>query len=536
LIQNFKAFKTEEVIDFEGKNAIIYGSNGSGKSSLHYALHVFLQSSTPGKDFARYFLPYNEHGGDESLLNIYADPVALPYKLELQVKNTGGDILKYQIKQVPDAGTLPSTSQEIVLADFASDFISSRLLVNFYNFRNSQSANIWFLFEKEVLAYWQDDTLGKTLSQIKADIELEFKDLADVRERNADTGQNERKHSRISTEYKAIIDKVIAFNKKFTEIYMELLPRVNEILNEFLPNENIEVDIKYWNPWDSDITYEWLWNKPELLLSIKVNGKKVPKIHTFLNEARLTALALAVRLAMFDKKFKGTGEGDVLKILVLDDLLISFDMNFRMKLIDFIFRHHIKPEGTLFGYQIIILTHEKGLFEVLKNTLAKDVTKWKWLEFFENNTYPINNPSDYNNPIIIEDKDLLAIAAEYLTGVVKTVVKKEIIVREKSYELCALFLRKKVEQILKRFYDPEMENIFRLKILETLERGLGAVDKEISQKMKTAFEKLFDKPIVLSRLAELKTKNIDIPGDASAAARKEIGDTNTFKNSLLTYL
>ena len=59
-----------------------------------------------------------------------------------------------------------------------------------------------------------------------------------------------------------------------------------------------------------------------------------------------------------------------------------------------------------------------------------------------------------------------------------------------------MFLRKKVEQILKRYYDPEMENIFKLKILETLERGLGSVEKEMSQKMKNAFERLFDKPIL----------------------------------------
>ena len=34
-IQNFKAFKEAISLDIDGKNALIYGNNGSGKSSLY---------------------------------------------------------------------------------------------------------------------------------------------------------------------------------------------------------------------------------------------------------------------------------------------------------------------------------------------------------------------------------------------------------------------------------------------------------------------------------------------------------------------
>ena len=105
-----------------------------------------------------------------------------------------------------------------------------------------------------------------------------------------------------------------------------------------------------------------------------------------MNEARLTALALAIRLAMFERRFKGTEIGDVLKVLVLDDLLISLDMSFRMKLVKY-----LQSADSLKGYQIIFLTHEKGLFDILQQTLAEDESKWKWLEFFETNSYPITN-------------------------------------------------------------------------------------------------------------------------------------------------
>ena len=203
-----------------------------------------------------------------------------------------------------------------------------------------------------------------------------------------------------------------------------------------------------------------------------------------------------------------------------------------MRLIDLV---SPAPTGSFFGYQIFILTHDKSLFDVLKNTLAKDVTKWKWFEFFDNNTYPIAAAADYKNPIIIEDKDFLVIANEYLTGVEKIVEKKRVVVREKNYELCALFLRKKTEQILKLYYDPEMEQIFRLKILETLVRGLGAVEKEWNQKMKQSFERLFDKEIDPTKLAELKALNLTAPTGIPDEPKKT-SEANAFKNSLYTYL
>ena len=43
-IRNFKAFR-ELVFDVEGRHLLVFGLNGSGKSSLYWALHTFLQSA-----------------------------------------------------------------------------------------------------------------------------------------------------------------------------------------------------------------------------------------------------------------------------------------------------------------------------------------------------------------------------------------------------------------------------------------------------------------------------------------------------------
>jgi DNA repair exonuclease SbcCD ATPase subunit len=44
-INNYKAFYGKHKITINRKNAFIYGENGSGKSSLYYALKDFIQSS-----------------------------------------------------------------------------------------------------------------------------------------------------------------------------------------------------------------------------------------------------------------------------------------------------------------------------------------------------------------------------------------------------------------------------------------------------------------------------------------------------------
>ena len=47
---NYKAFLGKHTINVGGKNLFIYGENGSGKSSLYYALKDFFQASIEAID------------------------------------------------------------------------------------------------------------------------------------------------------------------------------------------------------------------------------------------------------------------------------------------------------------------------------------------------------------------------------------------------------------------------------------------------------------------------------------------------------
>ena len=43
-LKNFKFFYGEVPIELERQNALIFGENGSGKSTIYWAMYTFLQS------------------------------------------------------------------------------------------------------------------------------------------------------------------------------------------------------------------------------------------------------------------------------------------------------------------------------------------------------------------------------------------------------------------------------------------------------------------------------------------------------------
>ena len=133
-IQNFKAFRECEILDFDSCNVLIYGNNGSGKSSIYYALHGFLQSSVKTEEQIQdYFDPANS----ESIINLYADPGSASF---VRVFTDNG--AKYTFAADGDTRENPT----IQLANLASDFMNFRLLFRFFNVREAQDADIFPIF------------------------------------------------------------------------------------------------------------------------------------------------------------------------------------------------------------------------------------------------------------------------------------------------------------------------------------------------------------------------------------------------------
>ena len=69
-LKNFKFFYGSVEIPFDRKNVLLYGENGSGKSSIYWALYTFLQSvfKTDPAQITKYFDPRH----NQNLVNRFA--------------------------------------------------------------------------------------------------------------------------------------------------------------------------------------------------------------------------------------------------------------------------------------------------------------------------------------------------------------------------------------------------------------------------------------------------------------------------------
>lgn len=147
ILENFKFFRGEEVLDFNSKNILIYGENGSGKSSLYWGLYTFLQSSL--KDDAS-IKKYFDKQHKERLINRFANDNDNS-SLKLTLKNNENITSTYEISF--DSINTNKTDTEIRKANMASDFINYRLLSKLYHFKNSEDIELFSMFEDEILTY-----------------------------------------------------------------------------------------------------------------------------------------------------------------------------------------------------------------------------------------------------------------------------------------------------------------------------------------------------------------------------------------------
>ena len=70
-VENFKFFKDAFDLPIEGKNILLYGENGSGKSSIYWSFYTFYQACLkPVNQAKKYFL----YSNTENLRNRYSNP------------------------------------------------------------------------------------------------------------------------------------------------------------------------------------------------------------------------------------------------------------------------------------------------------------------------------------------------------------------------------------------------------------------------------------------------------------------------------
>lgn len=332
-ITNFKAFR-EFSLKLEGRHLLVYGANGAGKSSLYWALYTFLQSAgkKPLGSVGKYFDPANE----QNLLNLHEQQEAKPkpgeISLTLRDASTHNDTI-YRISH-SDHGTFNQPT--ILKGDLASDFITYRFFFGFSDFKNSQTFNLWPLFEAEILPFCVS-TSGQNPYEMWRRIRSGTPNPTMQRGiAGAEAYAQFRQHTaNFASVLSGVVDAISIEAQKFYDAHF----------SEDDPAK-VTLGLAVTSPPAATGTNQddFRFSLPIIEFGVQLDGKTVIKPQSFLNEAKLTQFALSVRFAA---SLVNLHESD-LKLLVLDDLLVSLDMSNRMKVVDLLL------SDTFANYQKII--------------------------------------------------------------------------------------------------------------------------------------------------------------------------------------
>lgn len=405
-ITNFKAFR-EFSLKLEGRHLLVYGANGAGKSSLYWALYTFLQSARKSKNgVAKYFDPTNP----QNLLNLHeqkeTSPRAGEIALTLRDTATRNDVT-YRISQA-DHGTFNQPS--ILKGDLASDFITYRFFFGFSHFRNSEEFDVWPLFEKEILPF-----CVSTGGQSPHDMWQKIK--------SGDPNPSRLQGSPGTDAYDRFRNNTLAFAGVISAVVAAISTEAQRFYDaHFATDDPAKVTLKL------AITTppaaigsnqsDFKFTRPVISFGVQLDGTTVTKPQSFLNEAKLTQLALSVRFAA---SLVNLHDSD-LKLLVLDDLLVSLDMSNRMQVVD------ILLSESFAKYQKIILTHELGFFREFRRRIGGNHADWRFVRL---------QGGAAENIQAQNEKGDLEKAEDYLNG--------------HDIEEAAMFLRKAAEDTAKRY-------------------------------------------------------------------------------------
>ena len=395
-VQNFKFFQQPLAIVLNDNHLLLYGENGSGKSSLYWALYTLLECANKEDtgQIQKYFNPTN----DERLTNVFLTP-GNPDWIDSEIKI---ELQDASVFSVNFADTSINSNPDAQSANYASDFLNYKMIFQLQNFAHSDDVNIYNYFAMYVLPYvkfapvkyWMKDENEQPL--IEKETENADKIWKFVIAGPPKTGRTKKRAKRYpikkEPDFGLYENIVIGFKSELENLLTFINTEGNPILNEFgydFTFKLVLVEIKPFKISGNN------FQPPQYAVRLQLptfSGKTgISKPHTFLNEARLSALGLAIRFALLSKRLQDSK----LKIAVLDDFMISLDMQNREVALNYIFTH-ISP-----NYQILFLTHDLYLYEFTAKQLNKNgLTNWIKYKMFED-----DNGAGNLFPKVIEDKD-----------------------------------------------------------------------------------------------------------------------------------
>jgi hypothetical protein len=464
-ITNYKAFLGTHQFKVGGKNLFIYGENGSGKSSLYYALKDFFQASTEDIDLTEAenaFVLDADKGKAAVKVTFKPNPLTGKGSKEFLWNDTVIDSRNTDDTSIRDGNKLKS-------------FVTYKHLLAIHHLKKGEAINLFDLLVKGVLKHFKYSLTGdKELGELWADIE---KSIA------RSTGKEypiNKKRANVNAAIKV-------FNEAFGELFKPespeyILNHARPLLTKFGHNIDLNLSFPQIRPNSDYTTLEGVQVKVELTFA----GKQIDKPHLFLNEARLSAIAISVYLGMIKRHVQGIP----CKVLFLDDIFIGLDIANRLPLLNIL-------ETEFPDYQIFITTYDKPWFEHACGFLQQ-AAGWKTMEFY---AQPCDDGTD--TPMIIDDKDFIVKAEKHLA--------------QCDYKAAAVYTRSAFEKLIRRHCERKKKAVvFKSRLKDyTTEDFWKVLKAEISVATQNDIE-IF-RPLVLNAFSHYNTERHEIKTELKEA-------------------
>lgn len=336
-LKDYRAFHSQVELDLgiPGRNVLIYGENGSGKSSIYHALNEFLEASMDNRKSV------------EQQRYIFTNNSEPRVELDINGLDENGDYLPGSKTYVWSTDESPYENDLVQGAAKTKGFLDYRALL------------------KTHFLQWDNEVVDL----FPLLMETAFRDMPNPITKEA-----------FGTEWRAIqstfdlkqgvhvrryIKKLVSdFNHGFVFTLGKLSAEADQMIRSFGHGLNLS-----------------LWPKEEVVvkhnpkelgpavsaLHVEFSGVGVLQHHRLLNEARLSAIAIVLYLAGL--KLNPSSE---FQLLVLDDILIGLDMANRLPVLR-ILQQHFRDR------QVFLFTHDKMWYEFVRLNTAGDKT-WCYFE------------------------------------------------------------------------------------------------------------------------------------------------------------
>ena len=387
-ITNYRGYSGMFRFDLpKGENLIVYGENGSGKSSFYHSLRTFLEAPDLRVRVVE--------GGKARVRSVAIGDSAYRFTTEapaLQLE-FGPQIFEW-------TRTKNDTGDKVVrLLNQGKGFLDYKALLDVYYVRESDDGvvDLFPLFIRRLLPYYTYPSGSTTLTFQEGWASLRSKvrarwyggDEADLR------------------------NELRIFNEALEQTVNDLGVRTTTMLKAF--GDEFAVEFSFTRAEFQKGPKRIVG--PRLLVKPAYRKLEIADYHDFFNEAKLSALAICMFFAAL-KDSPATG----LRLLALDDVLIGLDMSNRAKVLDLVHEHFSQ-------WQIFILTYSKAWFESLKDKVKtlKWAADWIPIVLWEERAAADDSPR-----IVAEGSgDLLEMAARHL--------------RRKDFTAAAVYARKALE-------------------------------------------------------------------------------------------